>query len=376
MKRVTVCAAFAGLLACSSNAPSGAANGVTTSTPTGGTTAASNSVSGTTNTPGGSSTAASTTAGASSASTTSATAGATAPDATVAGSGAPDAAADATAESASTGDEAATFDDSGAPIVDLFNGTDLTGFLVYEQTTRTTAGTLLTGAAAEAIFQPENGMIHVYGDLPGGSTQPQYTLETVGSYSHYNLWWQYQWGTKKFANETDGPASATNLVMYPRDAGLLWALSGDLAQVWPSCIEFQNKWGTTGDIFALYAQCEAYGTPGSATSLTTYEPPEAGGVETLVDGSNGYVQHHRSEDWEMMTLADGGISPDGAGTGWNSCLLQVDNGAAIYTVNGHVVNQVILAMDQSGKPVLSGPLAWEAESAEVYYRNLQIQVLP
>jgi hypothetical protein len=164
--------------------------------------------------------------------------------------------------------------------------------------------------------------------------------------------------------------------MYPRDAGLVWAINGDLAQVWPSSVEFQNKWGTTGDIFALYSQCNSYGIPGSATSLTTYEPPDAGGVETLVNGSNGYVQHHRSANWEMMTLPDGGISADGAGTGWNSCLLQVDNGAAVYTVNGHVVNQVISVMDATGKPVTSGAIAWQAESAEVFYRNIQIQVLP
>jgi hypothetical protein len=276
--------------------------------------------------------------------------------------------------------EAGSDDDSG--YVNLFNGTDLTGFLVYEQTTTTSAGTLLTGTAAEAIFQPEAGdagvpVIHVYGDLPNQSKQELYMLETVASYAHYNLYWEYQWGTKKFQNQTDGTASATNLTLYPRDAGLMWALNGDLTQVWPSSVEFQNKWGTTGDIFALYSQVESYGMPGSATNLTTYEPPDAGGVETLVNGSNGYVQHHRSADWELTTnLIDGGVSTDGAGTGWNECLLEANGGAALYYVNGHLVNQTVSVMDATGKAVTSGAVAWQAESAEVYYRNMRIQVLP
>jgi hypothetical protein len=252
--------------------------------------------------------------------------------------------------------------DSGPAIVDLFNGTDLTGFNTYQETSNTTAGVLLTGAAAEAIFQPENGMIHVYGDLAQGTTQVHYLLETVASYSKYSLTWQYQWGTKKFAPYTD-------LTTYPRDAGVLWHIHNDKTQVWPSSIEFQNKWGTTGDIFALYAQCTSLGTPGMPT---VFAEADAGGVAQLVNGSNGYVQHSRSADWEMM--GDGGAQSTGAGTDWNSCLLQVDGGTAVYTVNGHVVNRVLKVMDKNGNPVTSGPIGWQAEQAEVYYRNLQIQV--
>ena len=94
----------------------------------------------------------------------------------------------------------------------------------------------------------------------------------------------------------------------------------------------------------------------------------------VIDGSTGFVQHHRSADWELTADLEGGISTTGAGTDWNSCLLQVNAGAATYTVNGHVVNQVLAVMDTNGNPVTSGPVAWQAESAEVYYRNLRIQV--
>ena len=54
--------------------------------------------------------------------------------------------------------------DGGAAIVDLFNGADLTGFDTYMQTKEKAPGTHLTMQQAQAIFKPENGTIHVYGD--------------------------------------------------------------------------------------------------------------------------------------------------------------------------------------------------------------------
>jgi Domain of Unknown Function (DUF1080) len=257
----------------------------------------------------------------------------------------------------------------GAGAVDLFNGTDLTGFNVYKATTfaNNAPGTLLTGADATAIFKPENGMIHVYADAADQSLQYHYLLQTAAAYSKYNLSWDYKWGTKKFSIDSTG--RGTDLTMFPRDAGVLWQIHGDKTQVWPSAIEFQNKWGSTGDIFALYAQCKTLGLP---SNMTQFAAASAGGVPVTVIG--GLAQHMRSGDFETP-----GVGPNaatGEGSDWNSCLLQADNGAATYTVNGHIVNQTTAVMDSSGKPVTSGYIAWQGEQAEVYYRNLRIQVLP
>lgn len=256
--------------------------------------------------------------------------------------------------------------------VDLFDGVDFTGFNANCNMAHTTSPPTITGAAAMAFFAAENGTIHVYPTQADQSKQPFCLLQTQNSYTHFNLSWEYQWGSKKFATTAD-PTAGTDFATYPRDAGVLWSLFGDVSQIWPSSIEFQNKWGTTGDIFALYAQCKSLGAPGDAT---TYAPASAGGTSMTVNGSNGFVQHHRSANYELMTLPDGGTSANGYGTGWNSCLLQANAGVSTYTVNGHVVNQTLGIMDQSGNAVLSGPIGWQAESSEVYYRNLQIQVLP
>ncbi|MES1172889.1 MAG: DUF1080 domain-containing protein [Myxococcales bacterium] len=250
---------------------------------------------------------------------------------------------------ASSGGAGAT-SSAGAAAVDLFNGTDLTGFNVYRQNAEKAPGTLLTGAQATAVFKPENGMIHVYADAPDQSTQVHYTLVTVKSYSKYNLYWEYKWGTKKFAPYTD-------LTKYPRDAGVLWHLHGDITQLWPSSIEFQNKLGSTGDVFALYARCTSPGAPGNTAIFAE------GGAPVLVDGSNGFVQHGRSANFEV---ADG----------WTPLILQVNADSAVYTVNGHVVNRVSKVTTANGAAVTSGPIAWQAEQAEVFYRNLRIEVLP
>jgi hypothetical protein len=257
----------------------------------------------------------------------------------------------------------------GSPFVDLFNGTDLTGFNVYKANTtaNNSPGTLLTGADAQAIFQPENGMIHVYGDLPDQSQQVHYLMQTATSYANFNVTWDYKWGTKKFALDATG--KGLDLTQYPRDAGLVWYIHGDKTQVWPSSIEFQNKWGSTGDIFALYAECKSLGVPGN---LTQFEEAASGGVPTTVIG--GLTQHMRSGNFEMP-----GVGPNastGVGSDWNTCLLQVNAGTASYTVNGHIVNRTLGVMNSAGTPVTSGYMAWQAEQAEVYYRNLRIQVLP
>jgi hypothetical protein len=228
----------------------------------------------------------------------------------------------------------------------LFNGTDLSGFAAFRE-----PQTALSAEQAATIFKVEDGAIRVYGDAPDKSTQARHTLVTLRQYSKYRLSLEYQWGTKVFAPYTD-------LARYPRDAGVLFHLHGDTQEVWPPSIEFQIKDGTTGDIFALYARCTSLASNGGKI----FVPAENGGSEKLVDGSDGFVQHGRSENFELP--------------GWNQLLLEVRGGSATFSVNGHVVNQVLSIMDRTGKPVMSGPIALQAEHAEIFYRNIVLEELP
>jgi hypothetical protein len=54
----------------------------------------------------------------------------------------------------------------------------------------------------------------------------------------------------------------------------------------------------------------------------------------------------------------------------------VDGGKATYWVNGKIVNQVLSVMDKNGAPIVSGPIALQAEHAEVFYRDIVLRELP
>ena len=231
----------------------------------------------------------------------------------------------------------------GSPIVDLFNGTDLTGFQAYREPMTT-----LSTAQALEIFKVENGTIRVYGDKPATETQARHTLVTAKSYSKYKFWLEYKWGTKTF------PPYA-NTAQYPRDAGVLFHLHGGTTNVWPPSAEFQIKDGSTGDIFALLAKMTSTGQGAVFVD---------GAAQVTIDGSAGNARHARlaNVDFEL---------PD-----WNQILLEVNGGSATYTVNGKLANKVLAVTSTGGQAVTSGPLALQAEHAEVFYRNIRIQELP
>lgn len=231
----------------------------------------------------------------------------------------------------------------GPPIVELFNGTDLTGFQAYRE-----PSTTLTPSQALEIFKVENGTIRVYGDKPATETQARHTLVTTKSYSKYKFWLEYKWGTKTF------PPYA-NTAMYPRDAGVLYHLHGSTNKVWPPSAEFQIKDGSTGDIFALLAKMTSTGQGAVFTE---------GGAQVTIDGSGGNARHARlaNVDFEV---------PD-----WNQILLEVTGGSATFSVNGKLANKVLAVTSTAGQAITSGPLALQAEHAEVFYRNIRIQELP
>jgi hypothetical protein len=247
----------------------------------------------------------------------------------------------------------------GPPIIDLFNGTDLTGWTANRESARAdqsvTPGVVLTPNEALLIFKIENGTIRTYGDALPTVRQYRHTLVSTKSYSHYNFWVDYKWGTKKYPPYADP-------VAFPRDAGILFNLHNDLTQVWPSSIEFQIKDGSVGDIFALLARCTSL----ALNNGTTFVDTTGGGTMKVINGSGGNAQHMRSTAFPNLEIPND----------WNTVQLQANAGAAVYIVNGHIVNKVLATMDTTGRAITSGPIALQAEHAEVFYRNIRIQVLP
>jgi len=242
--------------------------------------------------------------------------------------------------------------DSGGAVINLFNGTDLTGWEISTvwPDKLSPKPPPLTADQAQKVFKVENGTIHDYADAVDGSDQVRATLTTTASYSNYRLTLDYKWGTKKF--------SPYNTAAYPKDAGILFHVSGNRKKVWPDSAEFQIKENETGDLYALGIKVTSWAKSGG----TTFVDALNGGTTKVIDGSGGNAPHrHLVGSFEV---------PE-----WNTVEMTVMGDGAVYVVNGHMVNKVSKIQDNAGNSVTSGPIVLQAEHAEVFYRNVRLQVL-
>jgi len=234
--------------------------------------------------------------------------------------------------------------------VPLFNGMNLDGW------------TASPGAAELfAVSQLEaEGVIHVYPTQADQSQQNQATLRTNDSYSSYVYQLEYKWGTKRFSDrkQTD------------RDNGICFHICNDVEQVWPESIELQigsqawpGDW-VVGNIFMLTNKTRAQWPNAMMNGQSVFAE---GGTKKSIGSPNSYekalapAQLNKNDDWNVVELTVHG-SKD-----------------AEYKVNGTVVNRVFDMECSAGgtwQPLDQGPIALQAEFAEVYFRNIRLKVLP
>lgn len=224
----------------------------------------------------------------------------------------------------------------------LFNGKDFEGWK------------LLTRKAEEGLGEKifsinESGEIHIYRDFPDGyqldgkKNDTHAIMVTEKSYQRYHFTWEYKWGTKKL----------NNFGKYQYDSGMFYHVQQ--AKVWPQGYEYQIRWdhrtnqNHTGDIW----NCEV-GFRWSQSENKTWLPVSQGGKPVPHAGG----QHLAKPDVLVHAL-------DGE---WNQCeVIVMGNDFAIQKLNGVVVN-VLTELEHD-----SGPIAMQAETAEIFYRNLKIQ---
>jgi len=248
---------------------------------------------------------------------------------------------------AGVGGSGGASDDGWAP---LFNGTNLDGWIPSP------------GAAALfAVTQLEGeGVIQVYPTQTDQSQQPQAALRTTASYSSYVYHEEYKWGTKRFSDRKQ----------TARDNGICFHICNDPTQVWPESIEFQlgaqawpGDW-VSGNIFMLVNKTRAKWPFATMNGQDVYS---ANGTKKSIGAPASYYK----------ALAPSNLNKD---DGWNVVELTVHGSKdAEYKVNGTVVNGVTdMECDegQGFKPLDHGPIAVQAEFAEVYFRNIKIKVLP
>jgi len=229
----------------------------------------------------------------------------------------------------------------------LFNGKNLNGW-----STHYASKTAANAPAPATLFKVEEGAIHVYPTQPAGSEQPNAYIETDADYKDYVLSLEYRWGEKKFAPRL-------NLV---RDAGLLYHVHRTQAADWPASAEAQIQEGDVGDSWAISTQVSTFVDPKTGR----YTLPENGGVPVTIGGEGKFARTRHNKVNEYP--------------GWNTLEVIVRGDRATHVVNG-VINMRVYdirrwdAATNSWVKVDHGKIVLQAESAEIFYRNIRIRAL-
>ena len=224
----------------------------------------------------------------------------------------------------------------------LFNGKNLDGWYI-----------LLAGKKRnedpDKIYQVSDGTIHVFKDTPLKTQTPIGVIVTDKEYSHYHLRFQYKWGEKRFPPREK----------IVRDAGLMYHMIGD--KVWPMSVECQVQEKDTGDLFMVFTRCQTTVDP---ETKSRYLDKDKGGVEVTRGVANNVTRVIKDGTYEVP--------------GWNTVEVIVRGDEAVHIVNGKQ-NCRLWKMEQPGPkggpewiPLTKGRIAFQAEFAELQYRNIEI----
>jgi hypothetical protein len=235
----------------------------------------------------------------------------------------------------------------------LFNGRDLGGFYTYLKN-------LGKNNDPGKVFQVHDGIIHIYKDAEQGSEQPFGYICTEKEYGDCRVRFDYKWGEKRFGSR------ATKR----RDSGCLYFVFGEDGKgigVWPFSIECQIQEQDVGDTFAIGSSVSAtVDSETAATKNPVFKESGEGGVRytSPLTGNNRIVRSKMLEK-----------------DGWNTVEIVLEGDSAVHIVNGTVNMRLSKctrpdANDPTKRAKLDrGRILFQAEGAEVMYRNIEIQPL-
>jgi hypothetical protein len=235
----------------------------------------------------------------------------------------------------------------------LFNGRTLDNFVIAYSSKPT------DGRPASALFEVKNGMVHTYPGQEAGSLQPSGYFQTRDEHSDYVLHVEYKWGTRKFAPR----------MQRLKDAGIVFHGYENVENSWPHGIECQIEDADVGDLWLISAKADV------ATRTAAYQP----NPDPLQNGAPYYAA-----DGQVASHGDHGKyvrirhSAEIEKPGWNSVDVVVRGDSAVYLVNGQVNMRITNmkkwdAASNSWSRLDRGKILFQAEFAEVFYRNIKIR---
>jgi Domain of Unknown Function (DUF1080) len=200
---------------------------------------------------------------------------------------------------------------------------------------------------AKKVYPIEDGVIHVFGDLPDeyqlnlGENDTHGLFYTVKIYSKFSLKFDYKWGKKR----------TNNFDEYQYDSGCYYHVVDD--KIWPKGIEYQvrynhlNQKNHTGDFWAY--DMEWY----SGIDGRFLQPKDGGAVKLDQKG-----EHLARATDQFHALDDQ----------WNECeVIVMADQYAIHKLNGQVVNYA------TKLPYREGVIGLQSETAEIFFRNIRIK---
>ncbi len=224
----------------------------------------------------------------------------------------------------------------------LFNGKDLTGFYTI------VGGGVGKNTDPDGYFKVEDGMIHILGLAATEAQKPWGYIATEKVYDNYHLRAQFKWGTKKFTPRTN----------QPRDSGILYHMNGPDMKTsdWPQSIEFQVQENDVGEMIIVGKNVEVTVPIKQIGNRRTYDPA---GEPTKVTQGRVYKQPVADK------LDD-----------WNTIDLWCKGNQSVHIVNGTwMMNLTAMRYTDTDKPMASGHILFQAEGAEIFYKNIEIHQL-
>jgi len=233
----------------------------------------------------------------------------------------------------------------------LFNGRDLSNFDIGYSSRP------VDGRPAGAMFEVKDGVVHTYPGQAAGTSQPSAYFQTRDVHSNYVLHLEYKWGDKKFAPRMN----------RVKDAGIVFHIYEDAPFSWPRGIEAQIEDSNVADLWIISSRADV------TVKDANYRPRP----DPLQDG-----QPHFAPDGNKRSFGDHGQyvrvrhAANFEKPGWNSVDVVVRGDTATYLVNGHVDMRVTGLKKWAGgqwQRLDNGKILFQAEFAEVSYRNIKIR---
>jgi 3-keto-disaccharide hydrolase len=184
-------------------------------------------------------------------------------------------------------------------------------------------------------------------------------LRTKASFKDYHLKFQFKWGEKKW------PPRANDET--PRDSGLLYhvhAEPGAQGRTWARSIELQIQEHDVGDLYAVGSAIAVRAKARAGTKPTVYDYDPAGEWTYFSQSQGASGRCVKQPDNEKPTGE------------WNTVELIAFGEDAIHIVNGKVVMRLHgpTRIDADlPTPVTSGPIIFQSEGAELFYRDIQVR---